>query len=613
MERDLEALGIEPAYDDYKGDRTRVPEATLEAIAGAMEARADRHAGSRRPRIVRFGESLSLPEGSSLRLEDGSLIDDGDLDSGPPLGYHEILGDGTVERVIVTPGRCFLPAGMRVWGWALQLYALRSRRSWGIGDIADLARFGRWATQRGASVALINPLHAAAPTIPQEPSPYFPGSRCFRNPLYLAIEDVPGASELPELDALAVAGRALNDDRRIDRDEIYRVKMKALEGLWRGFRGDRRFDAYRARSGPTLEGFATWMALAERNAGPWPEWPGDYRHPRAAGIETFVRDNRDRVDLHQWVQWLLDDQLLQASSAIGIVNDLAIGVEPHGADAWLWQDELATGSSVGAPPDDYTTEGQHWGVLGFDPRALQAAGYEPFVQVLRAAMRHAAGLRFDHVMGLWRLYWIPEGIAPRDGGYVRYPADDLLDILALESHRSQAFVVGEDLGTVEPVVREEMLKRDMLSYKLLWFQEGTPQDYPELSLAAANNHDLPTTAGLWTGEDARVAQEMGFDPMEDFRAAIFARLERNAAITREMPVSEVVDRSYRALSHSPSAVVLGALEDALEVTERHNQPGTTGEGNWSTALPVPLEEIESHERGGELSKILDEGRGGAGA
>ena len=223
-------------------------------------------------------------------------------------------------------------------------------------------------------------------------------------------------------------------------------------------------------------------------------------------------------------------------------------------------------------------------------------------------MRHAAGMRFDHVMGLWRLYWIPDGIAPSDGGYVRYPANDLLDILALESHRAQAFVVGEDLGTVEPVVREEMSRRQMLSYKLLWFQEDPPSGYPQLSLAAANNHDLPTTAGLWTGADARMAEELDVDPNEGFRQAIFGRLERNAGIAREASLEEAIDRSYSALARCPSSVVLGSLEDALEVTERHNQPGTMGEWNWSTALPETLEEIETNERAEQLSRILHEGR-----
>jgi 4-alpha-glucanotransferase len=305
---------------------------------------------------------------------------------------------------------------------------------------------------------------------------------------------------------------------------------------------------------------------------------------------------------------LLDRQLRRAGDAIGVVNDLAIGVEPKGADSWLWQDQLATGSSVGAPPDDYSIEGQHWGVLAFDPVALRTAAYEPFVQVVRASMRHAAGMRFDHVMGLWRLYWIPDGVAPSDGGYVRYPANDLLDILALESHRAQAFVVGEDLGTVEPVVREEMSRRQMLSYKLLWFQDEPPSDYQHLSLAAANNHDLPTTAGLWTGADVVVEEELGVEPNEGFREAIFARLERHAGAPRSVSLGEVVDRSYDVLARSPSAVVLGSLEDAFEVLERPNQPGTMGEWNWSTALPVPLEEIEGNERMEALSRILDGGR-----
>ena len=592
---------IEPGYLDYKGDWTEVPEATLDAIARVMgEAETEPLV-----RVVHQGAPLELSEGATIELEDGNTVA---AHADVPLGYHRILGDGEPIRLIVAPPRCFLPENMRVWGWAVQLYALRSRRSWGIGEAGDLTRFGKAAGSTGARLALINPLHAASPTIPQEASPYFPGSRTFRNPLYISIEGLPGAHGVPAIEELATKGRALNDDRRIDRDEVFRLKMAALEALWERFPGDPDFDRYQEEMGSALEGFATWMTLAENNEGPWREWAPELRHPTSPAVARFARENHGRVRFHAWVQWLLDEQLAAVNEAIGIVNDLAIGVQPDGADAWLWQDALATGSSVGAPPDDYTTEGQHWGVLGFDPRALRAAAYEPFVQVIRAGMRHAAGIRFDHVMGLWRLFWIPDGIAAKDGGYVRYPADDLLDILALESHRAQAFVVGEDLGTVEPVVREEMLKRDMLSYKLLWFEEQPPSEYPHLSLAAPNNHDLPTTAGLWTGSDEIVARELGVEPNEGFRNGIFARLERNAGSPRDTSLTDVIDRSYAVLARAPSAAVLGSLEDALEVTERQNQPGTMGEQNWSTALPMPLEEIESSERVAALAKILEEGR-----
>jgi 4-alpha-glucanotransferase len=596
---------IEPGYLDYKGDWTEVPEETLDAIARVMGEGAGIEP---RVRVVRQGEPLGLPDGVTIELEDGRTTPAGDV----PLGYHRILGDGEPVRLIVAPPRCFLPEGLRVWGWAIQLYALRSRKSWGIGDAADLARFGRAAGRAGARVTLINPLHASSPTLPQEASPYFPGSRTFRNPLYISIDGLPGAGEVSAIEELAAKGRALNDDRRIDRDEVFRLKIGALETLWERFPGDPEFDRYQEEMGPALEGFATWTALAENNEGPWREWDPALRHPTSPAVARFARENYGRVRFHAWVQWLLDRQLAAAAEATGIVNDLAIGVQPDGADAWLWQDALATGSSVGAPPDDYTTDGQHWGVLGFDPRALQEAAYEPFIQVVRASMRHAAGVRFDHVMGLWRLFWIPDGIAPKDGGYVRYPAGDLLDILALESHRAQAFVVGEDLGTVEEIVREEMRQRDMLSYKLLWFEERPPSEYPYLSLAAPNNHDLPTTAGLWTGSDELVARELGVEPNEGFRNGIFARLERNAGSPRGASLTDVVDRSYEVLARAPSAVVLGAIEDALEVTERQNQPGTTGEQNWSTALPVPLEDIESSERVSELARVLDQGRSDAG-
>jgi 4-alpha-glucanotransferase len=320
----------------------------------------------------------------------------------------------------------------------------------------------------------------------------------------------------------------------------------------------------------------------------------------------FKQENYGRIRFHQWVQWLLDEQLAAASGDVAMVHDLAIGVAPDGADAWLWQDVFATGTSVGAPADDYALEGQDWGVLAFDPWKLRGAGFEPFIRTVRSSMRHAGGMRFDHVMGLWRLFWVPESTTPKDGAYVRYPSRELLDILALESHRAQAFVVGEDLGTVPPVVREEMPVRKMLSYKVLWFESSDPKDYPELSLATPNNHDLPTTAGLWTGEDSELQRELGLEPNVEFMDNARKRLADQLEVDGDASTTEVVDRSYELLSRAGSAVVTASLEDALEVVERYNQPGTDGEWNWSTTLPLTFEEIEQHPRPRVIAEMLNE-------
>ena len=501
------------------------------------------------------------------------------------------------------PLKCFFPSGLRTWGWAVQLYAARSRASWGIGDLGDLRSLAQ-DTARSNGVILINPLHASTPRLPLEPSPYFAGSRCFHDPLYLRIEEVPGAPELGDLERLAREGRALNEGRRIDRDRVQRLKMTGLEQLWERFRGDDDFEAYRAEMGAPLEDFATYVALTETHGGSWRAWPSEYRHPGAPDVDGFRRAERTSVRFHEWVQWLVDVQLARTAATGNVVHDLAVGVDPDGADAWIWQDVFADQVSVGAPPDDYNPEGQDWAALAFDPWALVESSFEPFVYLFRSMMRHAAGLRIDHVMGLFRLFWIPAGAPATEGAYVRYPARRMLDIVAEESRRAGCYVVGEDLGTVEPGVREEMSARSMLSYKLMWFEEDPPATYPELCMAAPNTHDLPTTAGLWTGEDSHTQIELGLDPNEEFKEKIIRRIMRQTGVDRAAPVSEVVNRSYEALAASPSALVMGSLEDALKVAERHNQPGTIGPWNWSTALPLPLEEVLRHPRTQELSQKL---------
>jgi 4-alpha-glucanotransferase len=593
----LQRLGIDRGYHDYKGEWRDVPTETLEAIVQLMHVDAD--SPSVGARVIKVGESSPVPDATELRTEDGgSEALDGLVPPDVPAGYHELvdLTDGTVTRLIVSPGSCYLPDDFFTWGWATQLYALRSEGSWGQGDLADLRQLGRFTRYLGGGMSMINPLHAANPTVPQETSPYYPSSRWFRNPLYLRVEEVPGADALPDIDRLAVAGRALNANPRVDRDEIFRLKMEALGHLWERFGGDERFDEYLSDQGPEHEGLATFMALAETNEGAWDEWAEELRKPHGAGVERFKSENYGRIRFHQWTQWLLDEQLATASTEVAMVHDLAVGVAPGGADSWLWQDMFATGVSIGAPADDYAVEGQGWGVRAFDPWKLRAVGYEPFIRTLRSSMRHAGGIRIDHVMGLWRLFWIPDGVTAKDGAYVRYPVQDLLDIVALESHRAEAFVIGEDLGTVEPVVREEMAARKMLSYKVLWFEGGSPDTYPELSLATPNNHDLPTTAGLWSGKDIELLREAGVDAAEDFSKETRKGLAEKLHVSDDASVAEVVDRTYEELATAPSAVVTAFLEDALEMVERYNRPGTSGEWNWSTTLPQSLEEIEQHPR-----------------
>lgn len=605
----LKAWGIEPSYEDYAGKRKVVSQGTLakvlELVSGGQESPP-------KPGVVvvQQGQRLSSEPGDRVVLESGEEIAAPSHSKDLPLGYHRLIsGDGAEHSLIVSPGSCFWPDGYRVWGWALQLYALRSSRSWGMGDLHDLRTFAEWATSVGASTALINPLHAVNPGVPQQASPYYPGSRCFRNPLYLCIEEIAGADgSLDDLEHLAAAGRSLNDGERVDRDAVYRLKMRALDLLWERARPNGAFDDYVSNSGQSLVDFATFMTIAEELDAPWSEWPADYARPDASGAERMRRDKADRIRFHCWLQWLMDVQLAEASRDIDIVHDLAIGVDPTGVDAWVWQDQIATGCSVGAPPDDYNVEGQDWGVRAFHPWRLAEAGYDSLIKMIRSSMRHAGGMRFDHVMGLFRLYWVPEGSSAKDGAYVRYPAKEMLDVLALESHRAEAFVVGEDLGTVEAEVREEMAARSMLSYKLVWFEEDPPSSFPGCSFAAPNTHDLPSTAGLWTGADVDLVRGVGHDPNEGFLEQIIERLCAITGLDRTASTTELVRKTYELLAEGSSAIVVGSLDDALEVTGRYNIPGTTGEWNWTFALPVLLEELLAHRRVRELAEVMTAAR-----
>ncbi len=294
------------------------------------------------------------------------------------------------------------------------------------------------------------------------------------------------------------------------------------------------------------------------------------------------------------MQWLLDAQLARAAAELPLIQDLPIGFDPGGGDAWAWQDALALGVAVGCPPDGFNAGGQNWVLPPFVPFRLRAAAYEPFVQTIRAAMRHAAALRIDHVMGLFRLFWIPRELDAPRGTYVRYPTGDLLAILALESHRAGAFVVGEDLGTVEEGVRGRLAEHRILSTRLLCFEPEAPARFPELALAAYTTHDLPTIAGLWTGADLAAQRRVGLQPHEEGDRWMREGLEALTGLPPEAPAREVIERTYRRLAEAPSAILTATLDDACAAEERPNVPGTTTEcPNWSLALPAPLETLES--------------------
>jgi 4-alpha-glucanotransferase len=592
-----DAWSIADGYEDALKVWRPLAADTRAALRAAMGADGEAPPPAR-VIVVRTGERHDLDGPGRVVLEDGRTLDvDRALPTDLPTGYHALtLGDDAeATRLIVAPRRCPVPA-RRGWGWAAQLYATRSTASWGIGDLADLRRLGTWARRLGASMLLVNPLSAPLPLASQQASPYYASSRRFLNPLYLRIEEIPGAAALgADLESLSALGRALNDDRLIDRARVFALKSDALERLWRRDAGrDPAFEDFVRQSGRALQDFATFSALAERYGGGFRTWPAEYRRPDSPAVAAFAAAQADRVRFHQWLQWRLDAQLARACAETRVMQDLPIGVDPDGADAWAWQDSLAIGATVGAPPDRYVRRGQDWGLPPFVPHRLRAVGYQPFVETIRAALRHAGGLRIDHVMGLFRLFWIPAGAIPAEGGYVRYPADDLLAIVALESQRAGAIVVGEDLGTVEAGVRERLAEHGVLSYRVMWFEDGPTSRYPELAMAAVTTHDLPTVAGLWSGADITEQRALGLEPNETALEATRKRLASAIGPCSERSIEDVVAATHGVLAAAPSLLVTATLDDALAVVERPNVPGTAHERpNWSLALPEPLERLES--------------------
>ena len=556
MAADPEAWGVATSYVDASGQRRSVPAATVEAMLDAMCA------SGRPPAPQEKGPGAGRPEPGA------------------------------------SDGRCPAPPAGRHWGVAVQLYATRSESSWGIGDLSDLARLASWAESVGARFVLINPLHAVAPTHPQQPSPYYPASRCFYNPIYLRVEDVAGAEAAPSLPSAAREGRGLNAEPRIDRDRVWRLKSRVLEEAFaRAGVQDDDLDAYIEQRGDALVGFATYCALAERHGPVWSDWPAGFRHPRSPEVAAWSATEAaaTRIRYHCWLQWQLDRQLRRAASAgAGLVADLAVGVDPGGADAWWWQDTFVTDMRVGAPPDAFNPNGQDWALPPLDPWRLEKDGFAPFIETIRAGFRHAAGMRVDHVMGLFRLFWIPSGAPATEGTYVRYPAERMLDILSAEARRSGAFVVGEDLGTVEPGVRSRLSERGVLSYRLLYFEDAPPESWPEAALGAVTTHDLPTIAGVWSGTDRVCLSDIGFAPDDSEYAVMGQKLAESAGSPPDAPVGEVIAGAYGAVAGSPCALVAATLDDMLGVELRPNVPGTVDESpDWCLALPKPIEQIEA--------------------
>ena len=640
---DTQALQSLQAVTAERASRVLAP--TIVARAGAPTPLRPNAAVSAAAILLESGDTLELVPG------DGTWAVPGDV----PLGYHRLTVESDAQtataHLVVTPGKCPMPMKRPGFGWMVQLYAARSRQSWGIGDLADLATLASWSGDLGADMLLVNPLHAAAPVLPQENSPYSPTSRRYRNPLYLRIEDIPEIDALEDparrrVTDLAAAARNAGGRDRIDRDAVFRAKSEALELLFAAPRSAQREQEYRqwrTAEGQGLEDFATFCALAERHGLPWQDWPTSLQHPDTPAVADQRAELHDRVEYHAWVQWLCVCQVGTAQRAatgagmdVGIIHDLAVGVDPGGADAWALQDDLATGVTVGAPPDGFNQRGQDWALPPLLPDRLGHTGYAPFRDMIRSVLHHAGGIRIDHVMGLWRLWWVPAERSPAEGTYVRYPARDLLGVLALEAHRAGALVVGEDLGTVEKGVRATMAEHGMLSSRVLYFErvDDDPEqpmlpavEYPELALTSITTHDLPTAAGWWTDTEIGVQTELGLfgeQTTPDAEAkrkagerADMLDLLRSEGLVGENPdTRDLVLAMHRFLARTPSILVATGLGDAVGDRRQPNMPGTTDEyPNWrlpvaawsgGDAVPVDIETLLEHPDVREAAEALAE-------
>ena len=583
-----------------------------------------------------------------------------------PEGYHRLyVDDGDREEncgLIVAPPAAYRPAWMdrngRQWGWACHLYGLRSGKDWGVGDFSDLGALAE--ASHGASVIGINPLHSLFTARPEEASPYSPSSRAWLNPIYIDVTAVDEFADCeavrrliasPEFEADLGAARAAHF---VDYTRTTTMKMAALAAMYDHF-ADRHppspapdarrsaFNRFVEEGGPALRRYALFEALQEHFAGSsWTAWPAAFRRPDSPETAAFAHRHRSRVEFFVYVQWLADEQLARAAQrcaaagmTVGLYRDLAVGANPDGADVWSDQAVYVHGARVGAPPDAFNALGQDWGLPPWNPVALRQLEYEPFVRIVRANMRHAGALRIDHAMAMQHLFWLLPGQDRVPGAYVTYPMDDLLGILALESHRNRCVVIGEDLGTVPEGFRERMAAEAILSYRVLFFERHAdglyrrPDVYPTRSVAIALTHDMPTIRGYWESRDLGERRKIGLIPDDaSLRDALAGReIEKSVLVAalrdqNLLPAAGTGDSAgpdlhavvvaiERFLARTPSRIMLANIDDAILEADQLNLPGTVFEvPNWRRKLSAPIERIATDEFVAELAKTITAERAG---
>ncbi|VAX31178.1 4-alpha-glucanotransferase (amylomaltase) [hydrothermal vent metagenome] len=579
-----------------------------------------------------------------------------------PTGYYdvriEVVSAGQVlsgqMRLIITPDRAYLPPalanGNRTWGLGINLYALRSGNNQGVGDLSDLGEMFQWVgSGLGGDFVAINPLHSITNRMPYGVSPYSPLSRLYCNMIYLDIywvEDVRNsrrATAIIESPEFVEEMERLRQTGLIDYEGVARLKEPVLNAAFQYLyeehllslteRGQ-RFRLFISSGGKTLDDYATFLSLHEyftqKGLYHWKDWPHEYHNPGTHEVRMFRERHEKRITFHKYIQWLINEQLGDASKkaeesgmSIGLYRDLAVGSLADGSDVWGNQDIFAIDVNVGAPPDNFSFRGQNWGFPPLIPDRLRQQGYEFFIQVIRENMKHAGAIRIDHALGLFRLYWIPPGIRSQDGVYIRYPSEDLLRIIALESMRNHVVVIAEDLGTVGKEVRKTLKRFGMLSYRLFYYERDRstreylpPQAYPEMAVTSITTHDLPTISGFWIGRDIEVRKALNLYPddkawLRDLtnrqadRQRLLRALRRAGVLPQGMSTDpdrvpamteELCLAVYRYLAMTPSKLLTVNLDDIIGTADQQNLPSTVNEyPNWRRKVPYRIEELKKME------------------
>jgi 4-alpha-glucanotransferase len=627
--------GLQPDWRDYRDRPQTVSPDALRAVLAAMGlpaggggeiADSERLLEERKLEAAFVsavaGETIALDPGRArLTLESGETRD---IDTGSfaidETGYHRLERDGGEIVVAVAPPRApgarDLIGRDRGWGAALQLYSSRGREASGFGDFASLAEFARAAGHAGADALAISPAHALFTATPERFSPYAPSSRDFLNPLYA----VPGAGTEPDGDAL------------VDWVPASHARLARLRATFDAFGGDDGFDRFVREGGEPLRGHALFEAIDNHvGGGGWMGWPEPLRDPASPAVAAFAREHDAEVRFHLWLQWRADRGLAaaqavarEAGMGIGLIADLAVGLDAGGSHAWARRDELIAGLSIGAPPDEYQEKGQGWGITGFSPIALRARAFEPYLRTVRAALAHAGGVRIDHALGLARLWVIPDGAGSQDGCYLTYPFDDLLRLLALEATRARALVIGEDLGTVPTGLRDDLAARHLLGMGVLMFERehdggfSNPRHWRPAAAAMTTTHDMTPVAGWWTGVDrgwrARIGQDAdGEDKRAHDRAKLWDRARWEGVAHGEMPAADdpapAVDAAIGLVAISSCEMAIVPAEDLFALDQAPNLPGTTDEHpNWRRRLPADAETLFADPAVQARAAILNEAR-----